>query len=99
MSDNTAKGISMNNWFSVDVKPEHHQEVLVMMWSSDPNHIDLKIVHSMYFNGQIIQGWGDSWNEEGFLDESQIMLWKPLTLPSDEQFEAAKKAYDESMAF
>lgn len=87
--------ISMENWFTTDIKPAHQQEVLVMMLSPDPSHEDIKIAHSMYFDGQVVQGWGDSWNEDGFLDDDLILLWKPFTYPAEAQLKAAKKAYED----
>lgn len=55
--------------------PTHHQDVIVYRYNKD-NDEGGSINHSLYFDGEILRGFGNLEDEEGFYDD--VYYWQPI---------------------
>ena len=64
-------------WISVkDKLPTHHQDVIVYRYDGEQSSIE----HSLYFDGQVMKGFGNVADEEGFFDD--VYYWQPIETKS-----------------
>ena len=60
-------------WISADKQlPSHHQDVIVYRYDGERPRIE----HSLYFDGQVMKGFGNVADEEGFFDD--VYYWQPI---------------------
>ncbi|WP_296193760.1 MULTISPECIES: DUF551 domain-containing protein [unclassified Psychrobacter] len=60
-------------WISVkDKLPTHHQDVIVYRYDGEQSSIE----HSLYFDGEVMKGFGNVADEEGFFDD--VYYWQPI---------------------
>ena len=63
----------MPTWISADKQlPSHHQDVIVYRYDGERPRIE----HSLYFDGQVMKGFGNVADEEGFFDD--VYYWQPI---------------------
>lgn len=63
----------LDGWISVkDKLPTHHQDVIVYRYDGEQSSIE----HSLYFDGQVMVGFGNVADEEGFFDD--VYYWQPI---------------------
>ena len=63
----------LDGWISVkDKLPTHHQDVIVYRYDGERPSIE----HSLYFDGQVMVGFGNVADEEGFFDD--VYYWQPI---------------------
>ena len=64
---------NLDGWISVkDKLPTHHQDVIVYRYDGEQSSIE----HSLYFDGQVMVGFGNVSDEEGFFDD--VYYWQPI---------------------
>ena len=64
---------NLDGWISVkDKLPTHHQDVIVYRYDGERPSIE----HSLYFDGQVMVGFGNVADEEGFFDD--VYYWQPI---------------------
>ena len=64
----------MPTWISVkDKLPTHHQDVIVYRYDDDEGG---SIEHSLYLDGEVMKGFGNVSDEEGFFDD--VYYWQPI---------------------
>ena len=52
--------------------PSHHQDVIVYRYDGEQSSIE----HSLYFDGQVMVGFGNVADEDGFFDD--VYYWQPI---------------------
>lgn len=63
-----------DGWISVkDKLPTHHQDVIVYRYNDNDGG---NIEHSLYFDGQVMVGFGNVADEDGFFDD--VYYWQPI---------------------
>lgn len=68
---------NLDGWISVkDSLPTHHQEVIVCRYDGERSSID----YSLYFDGQVMIGFGNVADEEGFFED--VYYWQPIETAS-----------------
>ena len=64
-------------WISVkDRLPTHHQDVIVYRYDGEQSSIE----HSLYFDGQVMVGFGNVADEDGFFDD--VYYWQSIETKS-----------------
>ncbi len=66
----------MPTWIDVNKQlPSHHQDVIVYRYNDNDGG---NIEHSLYFDGQVMVGFGNVADEEGFFDD--VYYWQPIEI-------------------
>ena len=81
-------------WFETNQKPKHGQQVIVLMISPTGGDDPLKVKHSLYLDILDLKGFGDAWNEVGFIDEDLILLWTPYYPPTPARITEVLNKFD-----
>lgn len=67
----------LDGWISVkDKLPTHHQDVIVYRYDGERSRID----HSLYLDSQVMGGFANAADEEGFFDD--VYYWQPIETKS-----------------
>ena len=64
---------NLDGWISIkDKLPTHHQDVIVYRYDGEQSSIE----HSLYLDGQVMVGFGNVADEDGFFDD--VYYWQPI---------------------
>lgn len=64
----------LDGWIkATEQLPTHHQDVIVYRYNDDEGG---RIDHSLYLDGEVMKGFGNVADEEGFFDD--VYYWQPI---------------------
>ena len=68
----------MPTWIDASKQlPSHHQDVIVYRYNDNDGG---NIEHSLYFDGEVMKGFGNVADEDGFFDD--VYYWQPIETKS-----------------